>query len=306
MTESLRDAYLAARAVRPANRAILTPALVAAAGLAIGVIQGCAGQPPVGSPQPPTLEEAQGVTYRGLTDLDGAVTVAPRLIITGDLDGDDVPEAVVHVAASSSGTGTWNHLAVLARRDGGVQNIATTALGDRVALRGVRISEGILHADVVRAGAGDPRCCPGELMDLSWRLVGTVLEPATVRPAGRLTLEVLAGPTWVLTGWTMNDAAPPEPAITLRLEAGRVSGSSGCNTYTASATPGDLPGDVSIDPPASTRMACPGQAGVVEARWLAQLSRVRSFGFMLGEMVLTYDTDGGADVMRFRRDDQAR
>jgi heat shock protein HslJ len=61
--------------------------------------------------------------------------------------------------------------------------------------------------------------------------------------------------------------------ITARFESGRLSGSAGCNTYTAGFTLGGAGGALTITPPASTRMFCASPPGVMEqeAAYLAAL-----------------------------------
>jgi len=104
----------------------------------------------------PTLEELKNATYAGLEDLAGpvslkdgrwegepfepgaasgpSVVLAPGFRLTGDLDGDGTEEAVVVLAQSSGGSGTFNSLAVVKRAAEGPRNVATTPLGDREGL----------------------------------------------------------------------------------------------------------------------------------------------------------------------------
>jgi heat shock protein HslJ len=181
-------------------------------------------------------------------------------------------------------------------------NIATTPLGDRVALRDLRIENRRVVADVLQAGAGDAMCCPGELATRTWRFEGSTLrELPGAGAASRLSLDVLAGTTWVLRSWSFGERAPVTPEVTLEWQDGRLTGSSGCNTYGATATPGDSPGDLSIGPTLDTRMMCMDDAMRVEDRFLSQLDRVTRFGFMLGQLALTHQTDQGVDVMLFER-----
>lgn len=266
----------------------------------------------------PTPAELRNATYSGLQDLDGPVTLrdgswegepyvpggASRPTVTlgqdfrvvGDLDGDGVAEAVVVLVQSSGGTGSWYYLAAVKRVQEDVENVATVLLGDRVDLRRASIEEGALRVSVVRAGEGDPSCCPGELAELGWRLADRELEPiAGLGASGRLTLDALAGAEWVLRAWSPGETVPAEPEVTLSYEDGRLSGSSGCNRYTASATAGgELPGALAVGPVAGTRMACPEPTASIESRFLAQLGGARQFGFQLGRLVVTYETQAGS------------
>jgi heat shock protein HslJ len=269
---------------------------------------------PVGAP---TLEELKNATYTGLEGLTDPVTItdgrwegepyepgaasrpsvvlAPGFRLAGDLDGDGADEAVVVLAHGSGGSGTFNSLAVVKRTPGGLRNVATTALDDRVGIRSARIDGGKLLVSVVRAGEQDAMCCPGELADLAWTLSAGALTPsATVGATGRLSLDTLAGTEWVLRAWDVEEPAPAEPEVTLAYQDGRFAGTSGCNRYTAGAKPGESPGDLAVGPAAGTRMACPGPQSAIEARFLEQLGGAKKVGFHLGRLALSYEKDGGA------------
>jgi heat shock protein HslJ len=126
-------------------------------------------------------------------------------------------------------------------------------------------------------------------------VAGGRLRPlAETTPTGRLGPDAIAGGEWVLRAWDVGEPAPDEPAVTLAWHDGRLAGTSGCNRYTAAATAGESPGDLRVGPAAATRMACPELASSVEARYVAQLGRVRKLGFFLGRLALTYEKEGGA------------
>jgi heat shock protein HslJ len=270
--------------------------------------------------EPPTLEELRNATYEGLEAPGGAcslvdgiwegepyvehgssrarVIFAGDLRLLGDLDGDGADEAVVVLAESTGGSGVVSYLAAVARGDdGGVDNIATVALGDRVQIRQARIQGGRVVVDAVRAGPEDAACCPGELVRWGWTLTDTGFEQVVSETTGRLSLEALAGSEWVLRRFDLDEPAPAEPEVTLRYQDGRLDGTSGCNRYAAPVTPGDMPGDISVGVTMGTRMACPEPAASVEDRFLAQFGDVSTFGFMLGELALTYRTDDHIGVM---------
>lgn len=271
----------------------------------------------------PTLAELAGGTYSGLTEIDGPITLvagewlgepfepgaasrprvvlAPGFRLTGDLDSDGTDEAVVALAQSSGGSGTFNYLAAVRRGQHGVLNIATVPLGDRVAVRTARIDSGRLEVSVLRAGEGDARCCPGELAELAWTLGTDGLVPAeSAGVTGRLSPDVLADSQWVLREWNPGEAAPPEPEVTLGYEAGSILGKSGCNRYSGTIEAGQSPGDLSIGPIAATRMACGDPADTIESRFLTQLDGVAQFGFLLGRLALTYRKgDGTVGTMLF-------
>lgn len=271
---------------------------------------------------PPTVEELKHMTYAGLDERLGPVTLengrwagepfapgtASRPVVelagdfrvVGDLDGDGLDEAVVVLTYSPGGTAAWSFLAVVTRGGGTLRNVATTALGDRVQIRSARIEDKRLIVSAVRAGEHDAACCPGELVEWQWTLgEGRLNALGTVR-TGRLSLATLAGSVWVLRAWDLTEPAGSEPIVTLVYDAGRFAGTGGCNRYMAGVTAGDVPGQVMVGPLAGTRMACPEPQSSVEARFLEQLGGARTFGFMLGRLAISYARgDGSRGTMLF-------
>lgn len=275
----------------------------------------------------PTLDELQNLRYTGLGDAPGAVTLiggrwsaaptpagaASRAVATldadfrlaGDLDGDGLDDAVVLLTLSPGGTAAWSYLAVVARTAGGLRNVATVALGDRVQLRSARIADGMLSVSTVRAGPNDAACCPGELGEQQWTLVGSRLVAQGNFTAGRLTLTTLAGRTWVLRAWDVGEPAPTQPIVTLVQTGGAFTGRAGCNRYTAGVKPGPMPGELSVGLVAATRMACPDAESAVESRFLQQLRSARRFGFRAGHLaILTSNAEGSDKTMVFEASDR--
>ena len=218
----------------------------------------------------------------------------------GDLDADGSEEAVLLLAEHAGGSGEYLYLAVVARRDGELRNVGTVRLGDRVQIRDVRIDAREIVVDLVQAGPQDAACCPGELVTRRWQLGSDGLrETQTASQPGRLTLETIAGTDWVLRTWTLNDAAPATPEVTLAFKDGKFAGTAGCNRYFAGVKPGNMPGDVSVGAAGATRMMCPPEQMAVEGRFLKQLAGVKKFGFMAGQLALSYEADGVRGVMLF-------
>ena len=88
--------------------------------------------------------------------------------------------------------------------------------------------------------------------------------------------------------------------MTLAYDAGRFTGTSGCNRYSAAAEGGSMPGEVKVGPLAGTRMAGPEPQSSVEARFLEQLGGARQFGFMLGRLAISHKrSDGSMGTMLF-------
>jgi hypothetical protein len=107
-----------------------------------------------GADSVPTLKELKNASYSGIEGLKGPVKLvdgkwkgrphkkgsASRAVVNfvrdfhmiGDLDGDGTDEAVVLLNYAPGGTAQLLHLAVVARKKGKIENVATTLVGDRV------------------------------------------------------------------------------------------------------------------------------------------------------------------------------
>ena len=114
------------------------------------------------------------------------------------------------------------------------------------------------------------------------------------------SLTSVAGTEWVLERWNEKEPVSGNAEVTLRLEDGRLSGSSGCNRYSSDVKPGGLPRTIVLGPVAGTRMACPEPAMAVEDRFLRQLAAVKSFRLDRGRLELGYELDGATGSMLFR------
>ena len=280
-------------------------------------------EPTKAAMQAPTLKEIKNASYSGIEGLKGSVKLvdgkwkgrpykkgsASRPVvsligdfrITGDLDGDGTDDAVVLLNYAPGGTGQLLHLALMARKKGKIQNLATALIGDRVQIRDVRIEQKRIFVDVVQAGPKDAMCCPGEVTTREWTLEpGGKLNRYTVtaKPA-RLTLETIGNTEWILRSWDSKQPAPTRPAVTLIFKDGRFTGSSGCNNYFAPAKEGKIPGDVEVGAAGTTRKSCPDNEMSVERRFLEQLVRVRKFGFLVTQLALSWEKDGVWKTMLF-------
>ena len=117
---------------------------------------------------------------------------------------------------------------------------------------------------------------------------------------GRLSLDTLGGTVWVLQAWDVTEPAGSAPVVSLAYDAGRFTGSSGCNRYFATVAGGLTPGELTMGPVGGTRMACPDPQSSVEARFLGQLAAARTFGFRAGRLAVSYAKgDGGNGTMLF-------
>ena len=288
-----------------------------AVGLASALGLACAPQAGSRRSDPPTEAELASATYAGIeiqnpvTLVDGrwegapyasggsarpVVTLVAPFRIEGDLDGDGTEEVVVLLTASAGGSGTAVYLAVVGQQAGTVRNLATTLLGDRVQIRRGSILEGRLTLDMLVSGTTDPACCPGNLVSETWTLADGRLVSVGGSPVERLSLAALAADRWTLRDWDLGEPLERDIAISVAFDTTRIFGNAGCNTYSGSAGPGDLPGDFSFGPFAVTRMACPVALMESEARYLALLGAVTRVGFLDGRLALSYVKPDGAEI----------
>jgi heat shock protein HslJ len=264
---------------------------------------GCGGGRSTSAPvrDAPTWEQLKKTTYYGL-QLPGApveledgvwqrvrtrIALAPDFVATGDLTGDRHPEAVVILAESGGGSGTFNYLAVVGYRNDRIENLATVPLGDRVQVRSVRVEPGKLEAEVVQAGVGDPACCPGDLVTRSWRYDDAGLQEQPAGEPKRFGLGALEGSQWVLHSVDLEAALPKDRPVTMTIMETGLSGSTGCNNYSATAKSGEM-GKLTVGEPVMSKMACSGDAANLEKQFADALSKVDRMSFLNGRLLLHY------------------
>lgn len=219
--------------------------------------------------------------------------------LAADLNDDGSKEAVVLLRQSSGGSGTFSYLAVVGRSDGGVKNLGTAEIGDRVKLRSGRIENDSIILDVLQQGEGDAACCPTQLASRTWSMVDGRLTEGEMEITGTLSLDTLAGTEWALTHLTRNDPLSEGAEVTLAFGEGQISGKSACNRYSAGVEQGEAAGDLKIGLAMGTRMACPGEQMDLEYKYLNALTHVTGFSFLAGKLALTWENDGNWSTMLF-------
>lgn len=296
------------------SRLIRSPALAATLWIAA-----CTGTGPGARPSAaPTLQELRQSAFQGVYEApvvltDGVYTGAPYvehgtsrpsvqlvegIYLTGDIGKDGRSEAAVFLAEQAAGSGTRLYLALTAREaSGAVRNLATSLIGDRVQIIEASMSGDGITLRLVRAGPGDAACCPGEIASVRWTLIDGMLDLISERIEGRLTTAELGGSRWRLESLAIGDAAVADPAITLAVDAGRVSGRSGCNAYSGAIEDGDRPGQIRVGPLAGTRMACEADLMRLEDAYLNAIQAADHFSFLTGTLVLT-SVDGSGRITR--------
>jgi heat shock protein HslJ len=267
----------------------------------------------------PIVTGLGNATYTGIEDLpltlsnghwegppyveDGASRPRAGLLkdiyFSGDLDADGQEEIVAILWQSAGGTGSNTYIAVMKPENEGFENISTTLIGDRVKLRGGKIDSGQIYLEVLQAGEGDPMCCPTQLATRSWSLNDTKLEENVMEVTGKLSPDALNGSEWLLTRIDNGQPLAEDTVVTLSFEAGRISGKSACNRYSASITEGENPGDILIGPTMGTRMACPDHLIEMESLYLASLAQITRFSFNSGSLVLIGQEQDGTSISMF-------
>jgi heat shock protein HslJ len=268
----------------------------------------------------PTAVELANATYTGteeglVTLVDGrwegepyveggasrpSIGLVEDFTLAGDLGGDERNEAVVILWQSSGGSGTFNYVAVVGGKNGDITNLGTAALGDRVQVRGGRIDDGKIIIDVVQQAEDDAACCPTQLATRTWSLTDNQLKEGEAVITGTLSLATLAGTEWVLTHFSRNEPILEGAEVSLAFADDKISGKSACNRYSAGVEQGETPGDLKIGLAMGTRMACPGELMDLEYKYLDALSRVASFSFLAGKLILNWEKDGTWSAMIFR------
>jgi len=128
----------------------------------------------------------------------------------------------------------------------------------------------------------------------------TQLEENEMEVTGQLSLNTLEGSDWLLTRMGNKQSLPGDAEVTLSFAAGRISGRSACNRYSADISDGDNPGGVQIGPTMGTRMACADHLMEIESVYLKALGLVSSFSFHSGNLSLNgLNEDGTPFSMLF-------
>lgn len=85
------------------------------------------------------------------------VTINP--VTYGDLDGDGQEDAVVLLAFSGGGSGTFTYAIPVINNNGTPVSGVGKFLGDRIALHGVTLDGAKVSVDITTQGPGEPMCC---------------------------------------------------------------------------------------------------------------------------------------------------
>jgi heat shock protein HslJ len=200
----VRNRYTVVATLLMAVLALVTACSAPAPGAPAGAVQ---------APEPLNLEALQNAEYQGiyegqviqLTDgryegepfVEGGASRPTVIFIEpyafGDLNGDDVDDAVALLVENSGGSGSFVYLAALLNQNGLPNNVATQLLGDRTQVQALAIDEGIVRINIVTHGPEDPMCCPSLRVVETYELQGDTLVQLSREEqcSGTLTVEAL-------------------------------------------------------------------------------------------------------------------
>jgi hypothetical protein len=91
----------------------------------------------------------------------------------GDLNGDGVEDAAIILVENSGGTGQFESVVAVYNSGGAPVQAGQSILGDRVQVKSMDISSGVIHLDMLVHGPTDPMCCPTMAEKQSfWEIAG--------------------------------------------------------------------------------------------------------------------------------------
>jgi len=233
------------------------------------------------------------------------VGLIPGSYLIGDLDGDGAAEAVVMLWQSSGGSGVFSHLATFVWRNGEIVNTGVAPIGDRVQVRSARIDDEQIILDVIQQGPGDAACCPSQKATRHWSLSKDKLLEGQAQLEGQLTLADIDEKEWQLVQFDRNGPLPESVQVTLQIDGDRLAGRGPCNRYFAGVEAGNSPGEIKIGQSGATRMACPDPLMPLEQKYLKLLAGVNRYGFMMGKLALSWQSESKHGTMLFTLENQA-
>ena len=109
-------------------------------------------------------------------------------IAVGDLDGDDVEEAVALITENYGGSDSFVFLTVFRKQGETARYLTSTFLDDSPIIEGLSVLEGEVRVEAIVHGVDDPICCPSTFTKRAYRMYegNLVLEElSTLTQAGQ-------------------------------------------------------------------------------------------------------------------------
>lgn len=220
------------------------------------------------------------------------------VVVAGELNGQ--PAYAVVLVSNGGGSGVFNDLAVVTEVDGVWTNVATTGLGDRVAINSLTIENNQVVVDMITQGPDDPMCCPTQQVVVAYELQGSEL--VEVEPAGassRSAVDSIVGVPWewvesvynndtsitvtVPSSYTMT--LLPDGSVTLRVDCNL-----GGGTYTLDGS------QIAMEVAVMTRVACP--EGTLSNEFIRDLNGAAAYVMDGEDLIINLFADAGN--MRFQ------
>jgi heat shock protein HslJ len=244
--------------------------------------------------EPITL--ADGV-YEGQPFVEGdpahpMVEYIPGAELYGDLDGDGVDDAVVFLHESSGGSGFFTYVAAQLNRDGKPVDAGAVVIEDRIGVKSAAIKDGQIALEIITQGPGDVACCSTHKAHKTYALRERRLAETTPKGGDlvRVSEADLDGTRWNLLEQDHGQPAVAGSGVTISFQDGQITGSGGCNNYTASFSLGEEnPLVMTIGPVIATQKGCPEPVDSQEAAYFTALEGVSHWGYVFGKLGLYYD-----------------
>lgn len=221
--------------------------------------------------------------------------------LSADLDGDGTAETVRLAWLSGGGSGTYDSLVVSGPEPESF--LYAAPLGDRVQIRDATVDGNAIVLDTLEAGPGDAMCCADQKYRRRFALRDGEFREIETLDLGRISTTDLAG-DWQLVSMNAGETVPASITITLSFDGNRIAGSSGCNRYMGLAAPGEPPRGIRVAGAlAGTMMACPPPIDSIEREYLGKLEEMYQFGFLAGNLVISWADDEQRGLLTYRRTD---
>jgi heat shock protein HslJ len=271
--------------------------------------------PATASPPGLTMEQLENATYSGIgldgqpitltggeyeseplapdSDIRQRVVMVPYGVRYGDLNGDGAADAVVFLSENTGGTGDFIYIAAQLNQAGQPVDAGSVWIEDRIQIISVAIEDGQVMLEVTAEGPGDAACCKTYKTQKTYAVQDGQL---TELSGGDETLVKLSATDLKGTSWTLVDLnldqqpVLTDTEVTLTFADGQISGSGGCNNYTADFST-DEPAVLAIGPVVATRMACPEPILDQVTAYFSALENATQWGYLVGRLAIYYATD---------------
>lgn len=228
-------------------------------------------------------EEGSGTPFVQLID---------TLAAAGDLDGDGRDDSVGLLVDYTTGSADFVYLAALLSTQG--EPVEALLLGDRTPVRGLTIADDHVIVDFVGPGQSNAACCPTWNVRAVYAVEDGKLVERSRANLSEVILADLDGTAWRLVELGADQPLLPDSEITLAFDAGQVSGSAGCNAYSAAlSTPEELPQSLAVGPIAVTTLLCEEPIASQEATYLDLLRNAVAWRYDFGQLAITYKLENG-------------